>query len=230
MPYSYPVLLDLTDRLIVIVGGGAVAARKARGVIDAGAASVRVVATQFVGEFAPTVQRISEPYAARHLDGAGLVFAATDAPAVNQQVVADARRLGILVSRVDGADDEPNDGDPFGDFIVPAVARHGAVTVAVSAGGSPALAAFIRDRIDESWNRGWSELAEVSQSVRRELRERRATVSADARRAVFRDLATPDALQLLQSGAGAESLRDWLRKRHPQVFASSPSSAADHAS
>src|SRR5438874_11292581 len=44
---AYPLMLDLRDRLVVIVGGGAVAARKARGLLDAGATRVRVISPTF---------------------------------------------------------------------------------------------------------------------------------------------------------------------------------------
>src|SRR5438045_776150 len=105
MPHNYPLLLEVSDRPIVIVGGGEVAVRKAMGLIDAGATSVRVVAPQ-VHERMPTqVQRIAETYRPEHLPGAELVFAATDDPKVNDAVVRDARELGILVCRAD-ADDE----------------------------------------------------------------------------------------------------------------------------
>ncbi len=64
MTQGYPILLDVADRRIVIVGGGAVAARKAAGLLAAGARRVRVISPKFdatmpqgieriVGEFAP---------------------------------------------------------------------------------------------------------------------------------------------------------------------------------
>src|SRR5213080_168589 len=109
MPHNYPLLLEVSDREIVIVGGGDVALRKAMGLIDAGAKCVRVISPD-VHERMPTqVQRIAETYRPEHLLGAGLVFAATDDPKVNDAIARDARELGILVCRAD-ADDE-NAGD-----------------------------------------------------------------------------------------------------------------------
>ena len=56
MPAMYPMLLDVTDRQIVIVGGGSVAARKAAGLIEAGETKVRVVAREFRRDFPESVQ------------------------------------------------------------------------------------------------------------------------------------------------------------------------------
>src|SRR6478609_7363439 len=99
MPHTYPLMLDVSDRLIVIVGGGAVAARKAAGLIECGATRIRCVSPTFEPKMPPGVERIDGRYGPHHLDGAGLVFAATDDPAVNAAVVRDARNRGILVNR-----------------------------------------------------------------------------------------------------------------------------------
>src|ERR1700710_283835 len=75
--YSYPLMLDLSGRLVVIIGGGSVAARKVKGLLAAGPVQLRVVAPQISDEIAGPIERVLETYAAQHLDGAGLVFAAT---------------------------------------------------------------------------------------------------------------------------------------------------------
>src|SRR3954466_13379237 len=138
---SYPLMLDVTNRPVVIIGGGSVAARKARGLLEAGGTEVRMVSPSFHEGVPAAVERIVGRYEARHLTGAGLVFAATDSGETNDAVVADAQRLGILVCRADGDGEEP------GNFSTPAVLRKGAITLAVSAAGAPALAARIRDEL-----------------------------------------------------------------------------------
>src|SRR3954451_2720838 len=117
MPHNYPLLLEVSDREIVIVGGGEVAVRKAMGLMDAGATHVRVVAPDVHERMPGQVQRVAETYRSEHLRGAGLVFAATDDPKVNDAIVRDAHELGILVCRADG-DDENS-----GDFATPAMIR-----------------------------------------------------------------------------------------------------------
>src|SRR5208337_1081676 len=91
------------------------------------------------------------------LDGAQLVFAATDSTAVNDAVVAESRRRGILVQRADAEESD----DVGADFVLPAILRCGPIVVAVSAGGSPALAAAIRDILAGSVTNDWVNLAEA---------------------------------------------------------------------
>lgn len=200
-------MLDVTDRAVVIIGGGAVAARKAAGVLEAGATRVRCVSPAFDPEMPPAVERVEATYDPAHLDGAGLVFAATDLPAVNDAVVRDARSRGVLVSRADADETDP------GDFTVPARWRSGPVTLSVSAGGSPALAAMVRDRLSEKWDPRWTRMAEVMSWVRPRLRDA-ATVAPTLRREILRDLASDEAVEVLGSG-GVKELVDWVIRRHP---------------
>jgi siroheme synthase-like protein len=212
MPPAYPMMLDVADRLVVIVGGGAVAARKAAGLIECGATRVRCVAPVFDAAMPASVERVAARYEKNHLDGAGLVFAATDNPAVNDAVVHDAHARGLLVNRAD-----PDEQTP-GDFATPARWRHGPVTVTVSAGGSPALAVRIRDGLAARWDSRWSNMADAMAALRPALL---ATPGLDAgtRARVFRDLATDEALAVLDVGT-VEDVYDWLRRRHPTLPAS----------
>ena len=200
-------MLDLSDRLIVIIGGGAVAARKAAGVLAADAREVRVVAPDLTAALPAGVTHIQERYEPRHLDGAGLVFAATDSAEVNRSVVGDARAAGVLVSRVDV------DESDAGDFTVPAVLRRGEITVAVSASGAPALAATVRDYFDLALDDRWTKLAAATQSLRPLIVARIADLTR--RRDALRDLASNAALVLVDRGE--EPLRDWLAARYPEL-------------
>ena len=207
MRHAYPIMLDVTDRLVVVVGGGAVAARKAAGVLDAGATRVRCVSPTFDPAMPESVERVDATYEPAHLEGAGLVFAATDLPAVNDSVVRDARSRGILVSRADVDEQDP------GDFTVPAKWRSGPATLAVSAGGSPALAAMVRDRLSQQWDPRWTRMAEVMAWVRPRLRDA-ATIAPTLRRDILRDLASDEAIEVLGTD-GVKGLVDWVIRRHP---------------
>ena len=187
-----------------MVGGGGVAARKARGLLDAGAAGVRCVAPEF-GEGFPDVELVRANYGPAHLDGAGLVFAATDNAEVNAAVVRDARRLGLLVNRADADEDEP------GDFATPAVLREGELTLTVSAGGSPALAAVIRDGLRTRLDARWVKMADAMKSLRPRITGR-ADIAIDRRRRMFQELASEEALDVLDR-SGAERLWTWLQGR-----------------
>jgi siroheme synthase-like protein len=198
-------MLDLGGRCVVIIGGGAVAARKAAGVLEAGARGVRVVAPEVSGSFDPAVAVVRERYRPEHLNGAGLVFAATDDPAVNGAVVRDARARGVLVCRTDADEQEP------GDFSTPARFREQSITVAVSAGGNPALAAMIRDGLRQRWDDRWSRMADAMAELRPMIRQSLASRPSDRARAL-RSLASDEALAMLESN-GIDGLRRWLTQR-----------------
>jgi siroheme synthase-like protein len=200
MPQGYPILLDVSNRLMVIVGGGSVAVRKAAALIDAGATRVRVVAPEIHAQMPPPVERIKERYAPQHLEDATLVFAATNSRDVNDAVTRDARERGILVNQAD---------DPtMSDFTTPAQLKRGPVTIAVSA-GSPALAVAIRDGLEKRFDDRWSQMAQAMQTLRPELQQR---LSEQTRHQIFHELATDEAMSVL-AREGVDGLRAWIRQR-----------------
>ncbi len=136
---GYPLLLDMTGRRVVVVGGGSVAVRRAAGLLAAGAA-VEVVAPEVHAELFDSGAVIHQRrYVAEDLPGAWLVLACTDDPDVNAAVADAAEGLRIWCVRADAA--------TGGTARVPAVARSGALTVAVNAGDDPRLAVALRDAI-----------------------------------------------------------------------------------
>ncbi|MDB5296062.1 MAG: bifunctional precorrin-2 dehydrogenase/sirohydrochlorin ferrochelatase, partial [Phycisphaerales bacterium] len=198
MSFAYPVMLDVTGRIAVIVGGGAVAVRKAKALLAAGAGPVRVVSPDVRPDLPAEVERVSERYAARHLDGAFLAFAATNDRAVNDAVVRDAAARGILANRADADPDLP------GDFATPALLRRGPVTVAVSS-GSAALTAAVRDGLAGRWDDRWTAAAEAMRDLR-PLVVNHPGLPPARRTEVLRALASEDALARLDTG-GVEGLR-----------------------
>lgn len=136
---GYPVQLLLSGAPVLVVGGGTVAARKAAGLVAAGA-DVTVVAPDVSPALAALGVRIEQrPYAAGEAANYRLVITATDDIVVNAQVAADANAAGVFVN---SADDPANCT-----FTLPAIARRGPVTVAVATDGtSPLLAQALRDR------------------------------------------------------------------------------------
>jgi len=210
--YAYPIFLDVSLRRILIVGGGAVAARKAKGLLAAGAVDIRAVAPRFVRDFPERVRKIDAVYSPEHLQDADLVFAATDSSQVNDAVVAGARAGGALIQRVESEDDDS------GDFIVPAVLRCGAIAVAVS-GGSPALAAAVRDALAGSISDEWVNLADALRRLRPAIKA--SGLPIERRRQILRALATPDAAAALAAG-GTDRLWSWARQRFADLPAMEP--------
>lgn len=193
-------MLDVSDRQILIVGGGAVASRKAAGLAAAGAKHIRVLASEFRSPFSANVLRITKQYEPADLTECDLVFAATDSTATNDAVVRDARAMRIPVCRADGSDELP------GDFSTPAIFQSGSLTVAVSA-QSPALAAAIRDSLRDSFDPQWTAMADAMQALRPLIKA--SGRSSTERAALFRALATPQALKILHE-SGIDGLKNWI--------------------
>lgn len=203
MPAYYPAFLNLHDQPCLVVGGGSVAARKVRSLLEAGA-SVRVVSP----DLSPDLQELSEArtiawdrrsFRAGDCAGVLLVIAATNDRAANEAVSAAARDAGCLVNVVDTPD--------LCTFIVPSVVQRGALTIAISTGGqSPALAKSIRQEIEALLPAGIADHLEVLAELRVFVRQRIATPAE--REAIWRDIMAAGLLACLQSGdsAGARAL------------------------
>ena len=144
----------------MVVGGGAVAARKARKLCQAGAVVV-VVSPEALPELGDMGVEVRErPYEYGDLKGADLAFAATDSREVNAAVAREARARGIRVNVAD----RPAEGD----FAVPSTLRRGGLQVAVSTGGaSPTLARRIRSELEEVFGSEWAGVVEELEAVRR---------------------------------------------------------------
>jgi precorrin-2 dehydrogenase / sirohydrochlorin ferrochelatase len=141
----FPIFLKLTGRPCIVIGAGNLAESKieslrtadARVTVIAPVARARIIEMAEAGE----VTWLRREYAAGDLAGQFLVVAATDEPAVNRAVFAEAEAAGILINAVD----DP----PFCDFYFPSVVRRGDLQIAIStAGQSPALAQRLRKEIN----------------------------------------------------------------------------------
>ncbi len=148
-----------------MVGGGPVAARKARGLLGCGA-TLTVIAPDVcaaMAELTPlTIER--RPYAKGDAGAYRLVVTATGIPAVDATVSADAEAAGVWVNSADDVE--------HCSFILPSVHRDGAVTVAVSTGGrSPALASWLRARLAAQEGTGLGALAELLGRARQSVHD-----------------------------------------------------------
>jgi len=141
----FPIFLKLTGRPCIVIGAGNLAESKieflqtanARVTVIAPHATDRIAAMAESGE----VVWHQREYATGDLAGHFLVIAATDNPAVNRAVFAEAESSGVLINAVD----DP----PFCDFYFPSVVRRGDLQIAIStAGASPALAQRLRKEIN----------------------------------------------------------------------------------
>jgi len=167
---AYPIALDGARVDAVIVGGGAVAERKAKALLEAGA-RVRIVASSpsagvrdLAGARCIVSARAFTPADLSPNETPGrttIVIAATDRADVNARVVEAARALGALVNVAD---------DPgAGTFVTLATHRAGDLVVAVTAGGVPGVAARVRDAIGARFDARYAKAVSALAQLRRRL-------------------------------------------------------------
>jgi uroporphyrin-III C-methyltransferase/precorrin-2 dehydrogenase/sirohydrochlorin ferrochelatase len=201
----YPISLEMSNRPCLVIGGGAVAQRKAEALLAVGAL-VTVISPKLTEQLSSWVGKgkihhVALEYEDGDLDGYEIVFVATDDNDVNKAVAKEGRSRRVWVN---AADDPANC-----DFILPSVLRRGDLTVAVSTGGkSPALAKAIREDLEKSLPEHYSLLTRVAGEVRQELRERSLIPSADAWRNTLND----EFRQLIREGREHEA-SEYLRDR-----------------
>lgn len=187
-----PLLVDMAQRRVVVVGAGRVAARKV-GRLLAASAEVFLVAPEAAPELVARAEAGELSWARRRariadLHGAELLVLATDDGEANAQLALAASQRGIWVNRADVAGG--------GDFHIPAEARRGDLSVFVSTGGrSPKLARRLRQWVEGELG-GWAQALERLAALRDQLADR--GLDAEARRAFWESF--PDE-------AGWEALR-----------------------
>lgn len=195
-----PVMLDVSRLAVLVVGGGAVALRKTRGVLDAGGRP-EIVSPALVDELRALVDRHGLAWQPRRYEagdarGRHLVFAATDRADVNAAVAREAEADRALVSVADDGEGSL--------FHLPAVLREDEVVVALSTGGaSPLLARRLRDRLAALVTPGVGRAARRLAALRDEVQARWPRDEA-RRRALWFCLVTPELLDAAVAGRDDE--------------------------
>lgn len=185
-----PVGLRVDGRSVLVVGAGRIAARKATAYVDQGAV-VTVVAPHHGPEMddVAVARRIVREFRPRDVRRRWLVVTATGVPAVDSAVFRAAERHRIWCN---AADDPTNCS-----VILPAVARAGDLTVAISSGGrSPATASWIRRRIEAMLDADTMAVAATCAQVRDEVRAAGLSTEVDA----WADLLDGEAADLVADG------------------------------
>ena len=196
----YPIFLDVRDKKCVVIGGGRVAARKARMLCDCGARVV-VVSPELEDRLAEMLEKgevewRERAYEKSLLQGAFVVVAATDDEHVNRSASADCRQAGIPINVVDVPE--------LCDFHVPSIVRSGDVTVSIGSGGaSPALSRHIRKRIEQVVGPEYGKLLDLLGRWRDRVKEQ--VSGLDRRKALWERAIASDALNLLADGRDQEA-------------------------
>lgn len=190
----YPVNLKIAGRLCVVVGGGLVALRKIRSLLYCGA-RIRVISPVAVAEIRTLAQEgdivwKERRYESGDLEGAFLVFAATNQPDVQQKVALEAREHGVLLNSAD---------DPGAcDFQVPAQVRRGDLLLTIATGGaSPALAKQIRKQLQREFGPEYGIVVALLARIRDVVV---GVGSSEEHRILFRELLRQDIVEYVLQG------------------------------
>ena len=202
-----PIFVKLEGRRCLVVGAGIVAAQKIESLVECGAA-ITVVAPEAREEVrelvaAARIEWQQRAYQEQDVHGHQLVIAATNQPAVNHAVYADAVAAGILANAVD----DP----PYCDFYFGSVVRRGPLQIGIStAGESPALAQRLRQELEAALDEETGPWLERLGELRREVlathppgEQRNALLRALATREVC-DAAECPSRRMALGGRGAE--------------------------
>jgi len=195
----FPINLNVRGKPAVIIGGGAVAARKCIALLAAGARVTIIAPT-----LSDSLQKLAEHGQVTHLareytDGdlanACLVFAATDSRMVNRSVAKEAKKCGILSDIADAPE--------MSDFTSPAVINRGDLLITIATGGEcPALARVVRIELEKSYGPEYAELIEILGKVREKLLTEKANNPYNKR--ILNELVEQDLPALLKKRSSAE--------------------------
>jgi siroheme synthase-like protein len=165
----YPIFVEMTGRRVLLVGGGHVALEKIGKLVTAGA-DVTVVSPELIPPVREYIDGgraawLPRAYERGDVTGFDMVLVATDDGEVNSTVATEARAADIWVNAADDVDNC--------DFILPSLAQRGTIAIAASTGGtSPALARWLRERLEEFLTDEVVALGDLLADVRKLARSR----------------------------------------------------------
>ena len=192
---SYPVILDLKGKTVLVVGGGKVAQRKVESLLQAGA-SIRLVTP----ELTPDLRRLSQEgkvdwlpreFEPLDLKGCWLIIAATNDRILNRKIRDRAEEAGLWINVVD----QPENCS----FTLPALLRRGDLLITVSTGGaSPLLSARLKSRLSLQFDQTWEPFLSLLRAVRNAVIKR--GLGPEANREIFEAVLEADLLGPLREG------------------------------
>ncbi len=195
----YPVNLDINGMPCLVIGGGRVASRKVASLLPCGAV-VKVISPEVCTHIEKLAQSglvewEARSYATGDLDGVKLVFAATNRPEIQKQIVNEARLADILANVIDMPE--------ACTFQVPASFRQGELLFTVSTGGgSPALAAQIKRDLEKNYGPEYGLLVVMMKDLRKEVVGLSNNLTEHKR--VFEKLIDDDVLECIRERQWAE--------------------------
>ncbi|QHW34149.1 bifunctional precorrin-2 dehydrogenase/sirohydrochlorin ferrochelatase [Paenibacillus rhizovicinus] len=202
MAAYYPIMVRLSGKRCVVVGGGTVAERKVAALLEGGADEVIVVsphATANLEELAAIgcIALWRREYQEQDSEGAFLLIAATNDRQLNSGIAAYADSRGLLVNTADLGE--------TGSFITPSVVRRGELVIALTTGGaSPALTALLKRRLAEQYGPAYGAFIDRLHALRKRVLAE--VGDSELRAAVLRlaaeELPTEPGQETIEGGGG----------------------------
>ncbi len=196
----YPVNLDVANKHCLVVGGGRVGERKAKGLVECGA-KVLVIA-QDAGDHLEglasdgLIELRLRQYESSDLEGKFLVIGATDDEDTNQKISQDAERLGVLCNIADRPE--------ACSFVIPATVRQGDLLICVSTSNkSPAVARWIRRGLEKDFGPEYAQLLNLMGAIRKRLKAE--AKSPEAHKGLFERLLNDGFLDMMREGRTGEA-------------------------
>lgn len=215
-----PLFFDIANKPCLIVGGGAIATRKARLLAKAGAC-ITVVAPHIDVELQQLATNSGgvchlEDYSDKHLEEPFLVISATDIAAVNEQVSRDCHSRRLPVNVVDSP--------ALCSVITPAIVDRNPLIIAASSGGeSPVLARRVRSQLESSFPASYGNLAKFASRFRDKVKA--AFSDVDLRRRFWENVLAGEIAEQVLAGneqAAEQALNERLQNQecesHGEVY------------
>jgi siroheme synthase-like protein len=187
----YPLFLDISGKSCIVIGGGKIAERKVAMLLKFNA-DVKVISPKITAILSKLsgsgkIEIIEREYKDGDLDGASLIFAATNRKEINESIKKEAAMKSIPVNVVD---------DPvLCDFIVPSIVKKGPIVIAVSTSGVlPSLSKKLRKEISAYITEDYIKYVNIIGNFRKHLinnvkeRKKRAEIMAEISKTDMKDL------------------------------------------
>ncbi len=191
---SYPINLNVEDKICVVLGGGHVAFRKICGLIEANARII-LIAPEICSDIKNLVdinqvEWRQQNYSSGCIPNGFIFIAATNDEEVNKLAAMEAAKKNMLVNQVT---------NKSANFTIPSVIRQGNLTLTISTEGlSPALSKYIRLYLENQFNENFAIWLERLSKIRDEVKNKIKTVQE--REQFWRNVMSDENFLLVQSG------------------------------
>jgi len=195
MPDWYPIFIKLKNEKILVVGGGAVATRKVKTLINY-SPQITIVSPSVSSKLKALILKYNLKYYKRNykksdLKDKKIIFVATNDEKLNKQISQDAQQSGILVNVVDNLE--------HCSFIVPSIIARGDLQIAISTSGiSPLLTKTIRKKLEELFGSEYNTLLKLVRKYRSIIKKKFSDVKV--RKIKLEKLLDPSIIKKIKNG------------------------------